>query len=321
MKEYNEICIIDSMYVLLIYLLLKKNYKKTLFILGRGITLNSNLISSKKIQLIRGVSSNINNLFYYVYFALIFRKYKNRIEVYGQDHIIGSSFFIQNFRFFLIEDGLSFYSKYISELFFKYETEGIFSKLERKIFKLIKHHGLDERIQGVYFSGIQDIPKVYPKEKILYFNMRELWRKKSLDEQEEILRIFNCDAKILSYDLDDVTLLLTQPLSEDNYISEEEKLKIYSEIMDKITTKNILLKPHPREKTNYMILEKENCYIMEKNFPIELLQLLEIKLEEVVTLFSTGIYSFNNIRKKIYGTYKNEKLEKNFGIIEEKNIY
>jgi len=43
-------------------------------------------------------------------------------------------------------------------------------------------------------------------------------------------------------------LLLTQPLSEDKIITEEEKIKIYREIIEKQNGRKIYIKAHPRRQ-------------------------------------------------------------------------
>lgn len=110
-------------------------------------------------------------------------------------------------------------------------------------------------------------------------------------------------------------LLLTQPLSEDGYITEREKINIYSKII-KDNYKNILIKPHPRELTNYQNYFK-NIILLDKDIPIELYSLLGMKFYKVVSLFSTSVFnSFMECDREVLGTVENKKLELEFGKIE-----
>lgn len=110
---------------------------------------------------------------------------------------------------------------------------------------------------------------------------------------------------------------MTQPLSEDEIITEEEKIKIYREIIEKQNGRKIYIKAHPREKTNYGDIFKElNIKIIENGFPIELLLLLNINFSKVITLFSTGALNFKGRSEvEFIGTEKYPKLYERFGKI------
>lgn len=139
----------------------------------------------------------------------------------------------------------------------------------------------------------------------------------SKKDKEEILRVFKISSKSfenLKVEKNKV-LLLTQPLSEDKIITEKEKIDIYREILLKENGKNIYIKAHPREKTNYKEVFKEfNINIIENSFPIEICLLLDIKFEKVITLFSTGALSFKGKSEvEFIGTEKYPKLYEKFG--------
>lgn len=139
----------------------------------------------------------------------------------------------------------------------------------------------------------------------------------SKKDKEEILGVFKISSKSfenLKVEKNKV-LLLTQPLSEDKIITEKEKIDIYREILLKENEKNIYIKAHPREKTNYKEVFKEfNINIIENSFPIEICLLLDIKFEKVITLFSTGALSFKGKSEvEFIGTEKYLKLYEKFG--------
>lgn len=113
-------------------------------------------------------------------------------------------------------------------------------------------------------------------------------------------------------------MLITQPLSEDKVVTEREKIEIYQEILEKEKNKIIYIKPHPRERTNYLkVFSKYDVRILEKDFPLELLSFLEIKFSKATTLFSTAVFSFKDKYEiEFIGTEKYEKLYERFGKIE-----
>ena len=185
-----------------------------------------------------------------------------------------------------------------------------------KIKKEYRRFGLSEKIQEIYLTGLLPIPDLI-KNKVKIINISDEWEKLSKKDKEEILRVFKISSKSfenLKVEKNKV-LLLTQPLSEDKIITEKEKIDIYREILLKENGKNIYIKAHPREKTNYKEVFKEfNINIIENSFPIEICLLLDIKFEKVITLFSTGALSFKGKSEvEFIGTEKYPKLYEKFG--------
>ena len=106
-------------------------------------------------------------------------------------------------------------------------------------------------------------------------------------------------------------LLLTQPLSEDGFIDEQEKIKLYLNIISKYNS-SVFIKPHPREITDYTTIV-ENRYVLPSKDPIEIL-IDEYQVEYVITLFSGAIYNLT-CKKHIYGTCGIYQIENKIGII------
>lgn len=111
--------------------------------------------------------------------------------------------------------------------------------------------------------------------------------------------------------------MITQPLSEDNILSEEEKINIYNNILRERNIKKVYIKPHPREKTDYSkVLKDIKVVIIEKEFPIEIFMLLNMELKKVITLFSTAILSLRDkYDVEFIGTKDYKVLYDRFGII------
>lgn len=254
---------------------------------------------------------------------------KNFEEIYLQDHITYSQFFLNNFKgkISLLEDGSLNYNIKLIETEANRKIKKIkINKYFRKCIiekrkKEYKIYGLSEKISKIYLTGVLPIPNLI-KDKVEIINIKEIWSNLSQEAKKEILEVFNMDIKkfqILKED-DRKILLLTQPLSEDKIIIEEEKIKIYREIIEKQNGRKIYIKAHPREKTNYKeVFKNFNIEVIENTFPIELFLLLNIKFDKVITLFSTGALNFKGKAEvEFIGTEKYPKLYERFGKIEMK---
>lgn len=250
-------------------------------------------------------------------------------EIYLQDHITYSQFFLNNFirKIYLLEEGILNYNDNIlkNEFEKKIEKVRIFHNIKKSIIEKIKkdykRFGLSEKIEKIYLTGLLPIPNLI-KDKVEIININELWNNLSQKGKKEILDVFNIEIeKIQIFDKDDKkNLLLTQPLSEDKIITEKEKIEIYREIIEKQNVRKIYIKAHPREKTNYKeVFKNFNIEVIENTFPIELFLLLNIKFDKVITLFSTGALNFKGkVEVEFIGTEKYPKLYERFGKIEMK---
>lgn len=250
-------------------------------------------------------------------------------EIYLQDHITYSQFFLNNFirKIYLLEEGILNYNDNIlkNEFEKKIEKVRIFHNIKKSIIEKIKkdykRFGLSEKIEKIYLTGLLPIPNLI-KDKVEIININELWNNLSQKGKKEILDVFNIEIeKIQIFDKDDKkNLLLTQPLSEDKIITEKEKIEIYREIIEKQNVRKIYIKAHPQEKTNYKeVFKNFNIEVIENTFPIELFLLLNIKFDKVITLFSTGALNFKGKAEvEFIGTEKYPKLYERFGKIEMK---
>ena len=89
----------------------------------------------------------------------------------------------------------------------------------------------------------------------------------------------------------DYKLLLTQPYAESNEISMDEEIKIYKELLGNYD--KLVIKPHPNDKKDYTKIFP-NAIIIKKEFPIELMELIGIEINDVYTINSTAAFNFKN---------------------------
>ena len=175
-------------------------------------------------------------------------------------------------------------------------------------------YGYSKKIKKIYLTGLAQIPEEI-KNKVEIIDLKKLWKLKTREEQQEILEIFGFNNNLIKELKEKNIILFTQPLSEDGILNEQEKIELYSKIILKYPKEKLIIKTHPREKTNYSKIFNE-IYILEQNFPAEIFKLLEISFKKGVTLFSTAVLTNNCKEIDFYGTEVHPKLLKKFGSME-----
>lgn len=243
---------------------------------------------------------------------------EKKVELYGIDYLELAKRVFYDEPINVIEEGTVIFSP-LHERNLKYKIKYFLVKAINFIFKnkeRIESFDYDENNKVVKVYLTDNLCKELPqkmKEKSEVINLKDLWNKKTLEEKEYILNVFSVDKNIVNKISDKSIILVTQPLSEDNVITEKEKIEIYSKILKKYSNSSIIIKPHPRELTDYSKYFS-NCYIMKEKYPIEILALLGIKIDKIVTLFSGAAFGFGKeIKIDFYGTEINEKIFSRFG--------
>lgn len=299
----TTVCCLDSVYSLLLYFLIKPApMSDTLFIFGKGITpkiyekfdnyiIVNHPFSRLKIYLYR--------VYFFYYFKKLFKKYRlEQCPKYGHDFLRWTDFFLTTEApFYLIEDGLSNYT--CPQFQDKKYGKRIFRILTDNIPMLNLHYGLSDNVKKIYLTGIEKIPNLITK-KVEIVNIKNLWNSKTDAEKESILDIYSVshDLVVKLNDSDCNVLLLTQCLSEDNLMSEQEKIELYKDAVKDYEINKVIIKTHPREKTNYSNYFNDALIINER-FPVQLLFLLGLKIETVITYHSSGIYTLPNDVEKV----------------------
>lgn len=328
----KNICIVDTLYSLFLYLIISKNDKETLYFLGDNIPISVSEKLKNKIYL-RELKSKKKLPFKYFdirnrnkkLIALI----KNYKKVYLQDHINYSQFFLNNFQGekILLEDGLGNYdTEFLEEERKKVKKWNMIKKIKKKyIYFEEKYYpiwGTSDKIDQILLTNLCTIPELI-KEKVRTINLEKSWQELPKINKEEIIRIFDFDLNEL-FELNKLKnsiLLLTQCYSEDNFFSENDKINLYKMIMKNEKSEVLIIKPHPREITNYnKVFETDykKIIVLDKDFPAEIIMLLGIKVDKIITIDSSVIFNFKNKYKtQIYGTkYFKEYIER----IKRKNL-
>lgn len=173
--------------------------------------------------------------------------------------------------------------------------------------------GLAEKVKTIYLTGFLPIPEVIaPKVKLV--SLQEMWQKKT-EEQRQAL----CDAYLPS-DWQSIiatsrsVVLLTQPWSEDcctypKQFTETDKIELYKTILQGYDEKQVIVKTHPREHTNYRT-HFPDALVIDTPALIELFLLAGLKVSEAITVSSSCIYSFGDgVETKLLGVEVTEKMK------------
>lgn len=244
---------------------------------------------------------------------------EEKIKLYGSDIFwFGKELFFKE-KLYVLEDGVANYTinhkkkqKSFKIIILKIIKKSINFFLRLQIRE--KEYGYDTKVKKIYLTEnlCKEIPKGLEK-KAQIINLKELWNKKSEEEKKIILDTFNFNDEILKKVDENTIMLFTQPLSEDNVITEEEKIDLYSKILKKYGNQSIIIKSHPREKTEYSKYFP-NYYVMKERYPVEILELVGINIKKAITIFSSAAFGLGkNVEIDFYGTEINNKIFKRFG--------
>ena len=255
-------------------------------------------------------------------------------EIFIQDHIKESQFILNNVKkkIYLLEDGTSNYNEKLLAEQLKVKRNKIkepiliklkiwiYRKFINKLNSYYSEYGTSQKINKIYLTGILPIPDII-KEKVEIIDIEKLWEELEEKKKKEILNIFNVNLEgleLLRKEKEKI-LLITQPLSEDGIIKEKEKIELYKEILLEREIKKVFIKPHPREKTNYIEVFKNigiEVKVLPNEFPAEIFMLLDMNFKKVITIFSTAVPNFKYKYKiEFIGTKKYSKLYERFGDI------
>lgn len=195
----------------------------------------------------------------------LFRNNLWNVPVCGQDHLPDSRFFISllNKDFEEYEDGLGNYIE---------PNKTTSRKLLRKLFlcDTKAYFGWSENVKKIYLTN-PTCPLSEPlRKKTVFVNLQEQWNSLPYESKKFILDLYR-----VSIDPSENvnTIIVTRPYSEEGLMSEQKKIELLRQELNKMTTANFIIKPHYRETTNY---EKyfPKCRVVKEKYPLELLLLV-----------------------------------------------
>lgn len=160
--------------------------------------------------------------------------------------------------------------------------------------------GIDNMIQEIQVQHPENLDSRVRK-KGVKLDLKKLQADLSPEQNQRILNVFMKDP-LPEAETGKKLLIITQPLSEDNYITEERKVALYEHLIE-MHGKNhrVYLKAHPRELTNYCEKLKSKFIEIPRAFPLEMLDLMQtLHFDKGVTIFSSSIGNLNCITEKVH---------------------
>lgn len=148
----------------------------------------------------------------------------------------------------------------------------------------------DSRLKGIYVQN-RELFSDYLIPDLKQFTLNVDF---SEEEKQELLDLFvsgqdKIEIERLRKEADGI--LYTQPISEDGYVKEEAKIRIYKELVEYYSKYGkIFIKVHPRDTTQYDFAEE---MILTGNYPSELLNILGVKFKFAVGLCTSAVETAN----------------------------
>ncbi len=148
----------------------------------------------------------------------------------------------------------------------------------------------DSRLKGIYVQN-RELFSDYLIPDLKQFTLNVDF---SEEEKQELLDLFvsgqdKIEIERLRKEADGI--LYTQPISEDGYVKEEAKIRIYKELVEYYSKYGkIFIKVHPRDTTQYDFAEE---MILTGNYPSELLNILDVKFKFAVGLCTSAVETAN----------------------------
>ncbi|WP_092737314.1 glycosyltransferase family 52 [Riemerella columbipharyngis] len=195
----------------------------------------------------------------------------------------------------LIEDGLA---NHIQQEKQNKETaekkkENIFEiAIELFFLRIEKYKGIASKrlAKKIFTRNDHNDPKVE------VVSLQALW-----DNSSERKKNFILDRFCFRRDLIDglqkrSVIVLTQPFYEDSWVeeihTEEQKIDLYRAAIEKEGESNVIIKTHPREKTDYKKYFPD-AVVVSQPIPFELLELNGLRLKKAYTISSTAALNIN----------------------------
>ena len=304
-KKIRRVCVVDTVYTLLLYYLICGINEEDIFIMSGGIPKeirknikhiyfphfknddipDSNLILIMLKRLLIIVKRVYGIL--KVRIMLFFKTRNYDIKVYGQGHTNFSFPLYEYENSYIIEDGLGNYMNLVEP---DYSQSRLLKFLGSYTNDIYEGFGTHKNIKKVYLTK-NEVPELI-KNKVEIINMKKLWDEKTENEKNKILKIFNIE-KLVNQLEENPILLLTQCYSEDNLLPYDEEIGIYKYLIEKQENKNIIIKTHPREKKDYSKIFPD-IFVIDKPFPLEIFKCIDKNINKIITISSSAALTFKD---------------------------
>lgn len=124
---------------------------------------------------------------------------------------------------------------------------------------------------------------------IIEQNRNQMFKALSAEQIDTIAKIFAYQ-QLKNVEQGDTTLLLTQPLAEDDVVSHTTKIELYKFLVSKYAIGKLYIKIHPREREDYLKFFPNAIILGSQNIPFEVYQLKEnFHFKRAITAYSAAI--------------------------------
>lgn len=316
-KEIKRVCVLGNQHGLLQYMLLSslEDIDHTFFLFVKtAIPEEITIKFGKNCAFIPMPSENnlkdnafLNclRLFYYyrIYYPLKFPFLLNsKLEFWGHDHVYNSHCFFRNHSFRLLEDGTLNYEPY--KQYLPRHRFQIIKKIiaEKNHGEFLRYSGDENNCIKIYLTGLSDKGEVLKDPKTTIRSFSDMWKDSHIEKKAFINHIFGVSSSLIRESSKYKHILLTEPLSEEHLLSEEEKIKLYKELIFRINKEGVVIKPHPRDRTDYSLFIP-NVFILKTYAPMQLLSLNGVRFETAYSIRSSALFDFPyRIKICVFGT-------------------
>lgn len=333
----KELLISPSIFTLFIFLLVNKNWRESDFLLQdripKSIVKNLRKVGVKVVYMRLGDSLGpgilskilqvaIRNL-EYLRFLMVFKGDFNYDTVYGNDEVLYSIPFRKN-GITLIEDGsfnwqpASFFEKRAKKIHRFLITRWLYGK---QLYSYIPY-GFNDQVKKIYLTRKESIDQTI-NNKVEVLSIKELWDSKTVDEKICIQSVFGLKTELISALTKYPNVLLTQPLGkgEGGFMSESEKVAIYSKLLNGTPLNKLLIKTHYTEKTDYRKYFRD-ALVVDQPIPFQFFEMFDYTPRKVITVSSSAALKFQNdpsCEIVFAGTEIDKRIIRMYGIIRAKN--
>lgn len=314
MIKNDNICVVNNTHGLLMYFLkYPEKFTSTLYVcqddlpsvirsnLTKVIVMRSFNDDKKKIAIIKRIAYRI-----YMHCSKFWYLKRFSKTVCGHDHLYFSGSFISD-KFICLEDGTA---NYLTK---HRKTSMLKSLIREKILGVSSDiYGHSDKIKKVVLSGMMEIPDELSKKSDV-IDIVNTWKDCAEENKKSFLSVFDVKDDLPNKSI----MIITQPFSEDGYVTEDEKINIYKSLLEyynkKYDISEICIKPHPREKTDYK--SYFDCTVIESPVPAQVL-ILEMGVKIISTLYSSvGYMAIDGCEINLFGTSPSQNLEQKVGEI------
>lgn len=322
MTVLRNICIVDTTYSLMLYLLNMDMSDIYLTLFFTGDTVGNEIREKLPFNIYLPTKERTWQFKIRLRLNRIFRWHcflgKN---IYAQDHIEHADLLIGEKKYTLLEDAPGCYKQNENHEFLKPFIPNRGKTIKSKL----KYHFSHSSIYGKTFGTNRQCVNRWVTDKrdfdskyinnlaFEYINVKTIWKNSSPKKKRFILSVFDIkEEDVRSYQKTDI-VILTQPFMSDCNLSEKEMLDLYKPYIE--SYKHVVIKPHPRDKFEYQKYFPQ-AQIMKTTAPMQLFNLLGFSPLTAMTVSSTALSAMPETTHKIFlGTGISAKLNNILGDI------